>query len=123
MKSFIFALILTIPSICLATNDTAYLKSLESQASDYRILAIACVIDVKLESKPLAEVDSCGTLYEFTRDEYPALKQSLMDAEKSAQEQGEEKGLQKPILREKLALIMSAKSHMSIAGSILSKVY
>ncbi|QKX17659.1 hypothetical protein [Microbulbifer sp. YPW1] len=118
----LFSLLLIFPLSCIGSDEISHLKALDAKASEYRKMSIECVTDAKLSKKPLAEVGTCKLLYQFTIDEYPGLKESIVEAEKDAKLEGVAKGLESPALREKLVLIMSAKSHVSIAGSILNKV-
>lgn len=119
---YLFSLLLIFPLTVVGSDDISELKALDTKASEYRKMCIECVTDVKLSRKRLDELGTCKVLYQFTINEYPSLKQGIVEAEESAKLEGEANGLDNPALREKLVLIMSAKSHMSIAGSILNKV-
>ncbi|MCA0902221.1 hypothetical protein [Microbulbifer agarilyticus] len=119
--NYIFHVMLIFPLSCIGSDEISHLQALDTKASEYRKMSIECITDAKLSKKPFAEIDTCKLLYKFTTDEFPGLKDSIVQAEESAKLEGEAKGLGSPDLREKLVLIMSAKSHMSIAGSILNK--
>ena len=107
---------------CFASEEKQSLKSLDEEASSYRIMCIECVTDAKLTKKKLSDLDTCKALYSYTTNGYQNLKDKIIAAEEAAKKEGESKGLDSRELRDKLILIMSAKSHMSIAGSILNKV-
>ena len=110
------------PLVCFGVDEISHLEALEVQASKYRKMSIECVTDVSLTKKEIVEVDTCKLLYKFTISEYPILKENLVKAEEKAKLDAETSGFEDTRLRERLILIASAKSHMSVAGSILNKV-
>ena len=120
IKSLLFLVFLSFN--CIASDDVKYLETLDEQASRYRIMCIECVTDAKLSKKNINELDSCKDLYSYTKKGYLDLKNKLVAAEEAAKLEGQSKGLESVELRNKLIVIMSAKSHMSIAGSMLNKV-
>lgn len=100
--------------VCFASEEIEYLKALDREASNYRLRCIECVTDAKLTKKRVTELEACKTLYSYTSNGYLGLKQKIIAAEKDAKNEGESKGLESRELRDKLILIMSAKSHMSV---------
>lgn len=122
MKNKIVFLLAFFPLISFAEGEITHLKTLDETASKYRMMAIECATDVKLQKKALKEVSTCRTLYDFTSNEYPKLKASVVEAEQKVKQEAIDKGLNAAGLRDKLVLIMSAKSHMNIAGSIFNKI-
>ncbi|SEA30920.1 hypothetical protein [Microbulbifer marinus] len=123
MKIISLFLILFFPAVCFGADELSYLVTLDAKASDYRKMSIECVTDAKLTKKALDEIETCKVLYNFTTEEFSALKESLIKAEENAKIEAESNGLESPVLREKLVLIMSAKTHMQMAGAILSKIH
>lgn len=105
-----------------ASDDLDNLKSLEATASNYRMMAIRCITDIKITKKQKKHLDSCQKFQQFVQNEYQVLKDSLQLAQDKAKHQGRNDGLNNDQLREKLVLIMSTRSHMNIAGGIAAKL-
>lgn len=122
MRGILIAFVAFLSSPALAQTSTADLKALEATASRYRMMSIECVTDVKIDNKPLSQTPSCIALNQFISIEYNSLKSGLEKAESDAKQQADAKGLQAFGLREKLILILSARSHMQVGGNILKAV-
>lgn len=102
----------------MAENEIAYLKGLDAKASEYRMMAIECVTDMKLTKRKAQEINSCKSFFQFIQEDYPKLKSDLESAELKVKDQGNYEGLQSENLRERLVFIMSVRSHMNIAGTV-----
>lgn len=122
MRVKMLSLLLIVPSWVFAESDVAHLESLNERASQYRLLVIECAVDFKISKLPINQVKSCIQLYAFTESGYPQLKSSVIRAKENVRKEGVDNGLRHPGLRKKLSLIMSAKSHMNIAGTILNRI-
>ncbi|MGD9860236.1 MAG: hypothetical protein AB7S90_09275 [Marinobacterium sp.] len=117
MKYLLTALLIFSSPLCVAENEIAYLKGLDTKASKYRMMAIECVTDMKLTKRKAREINSCNSFFKFVQEDYPSLKSDLELAELEAKDQGSSEGLQSENLRERLVFIMSVRSHMNIAGT------
>ncbi|TNF35622.1 MAG: hypothetical protein EP315_05535 [Gammaproteobacteria bacterium] len=118
MKIGFISLLAIMPIFSFASTDIESIKSLDIKASNYRLLAIECITDIKLTKRSKLEIESCKLFHSFVATEYPRLKSDLEEAQNNAKIEGSAEGLNSPELREKLVLIMSARSHMNIAGTI-----
>ena len=97
-------------------------KKIESEASRYRMLAIECITDKKITKKEVLAIDSCRAFTDFVRSKYPNLKASLENAQQQVKVTANTDGLASENVREILILLMSARSHMQIAGEISTKI-
>jgi predicted phage tail protein len=97
-------------------------KEIESEASRYRMLAIECITDKKITKKETLTIESCKELTDFVKSKYPNLKASLENAQQQVKVTANSEGLESGNIRETLILLMSARSHMQVAGEISTKI-
>lgn len=97
-------------------------KEIESEASRYRMLAIECITDKKITKKETSSIESCMEFTDFVKSKYPNLKKSLESAQQQVKVTANSEGLESEYVREILILLMSARSHMQIAGEISTKI-
>ncbi|VUD47836.1 hypothetical protein TDB9533_01107 [Thalassocella blandensis] len=97
-------------------------EEIESQASHYRMLAIECITDKKIMKKETLAIESCRAFKGFIKSKYPILKTSLESAQRQVKVVANTEGLESKNVRETLVLLMSARSHMQIAGEISTKI-
>ncbi len=122
MRTSRIALILLLQSPFIQAEAFYEPKKIESEASNYRILAIECITDKKLTKKETFKIESCINFKNFVKSKYPILKSSLESAQERAKIQAKSEGIESRQLREVLVLLMSARSHMKIAGELSAQI-
>lgn len=95
---------------------------IESEASLYRMLAIECITDKKITKKDPSDIQTCNSFRGFVKSRYPELKASLEKAQQQVKLQAQTEGLTSKNVRDSLILLMSARSHMKIAGEIATEI-
>ena len=122
MRLAYISLILFLQSTFACSEVLSDPKEIESEASHYRMLAIECITDKKITKKEILEIESCKAFNGFVKYKYPSLKASLENAQQQVKATANAEGLTSENVRKILILLMSARSHMQIAGEISNKI-
>lgn len=122
MKLSYISLVLFFHSACTWSEVFYDPIKIESEASHYRMLAIECITDIKITRKEAVEIESCKSFSDFVKSKYPNLKASLENAQQQVKVTANAEGLTSKNVKEILILLMSARSHMQIAGEIATKI-
>ena len=122
MRNSIVFFLFLISTYCFGESKAPSLKDLDITASEYRMMSIECVADLKITSSNKDNIKSCERFFNFVRNDYENLKSSLENQEIMVKEQGRVEGLDSDGLRSKLVLIMSVRSHMRIAGMVSREI-
>lgn len=119
-KHIVLILCLQIPFVHSET--LSEFQKIEAEASLYRMLAIECITDKKITKQESVKIESCKKFNRFVTANYPALKSNLEKAQEQVKTSAQATGLESASVRQSLILLMSARSHMKIAGEISAQI-